>query len=380
MIYLTYNDQPSGVYSSQVSDVCNFLNSELQAGVKLVAVISMHSFFDNRRKIRKEFPNAMVLPAVPKAKYWQFTMLVFTLLCLITGQRKVIARNVIAAKIALFSKKLGLVNKVVLDGRGAIAAEWNEYQVVPDENMKRLIYDQEKTAVINSDFRIAVSARLINYWQSSYGYNTSNHVVIPCTLNTGFNAFTFSKEELINERTLMGFKADDVIMVYSGSTAGWQSFNTLGTILGNVLEKENHFKLLFLSGEDENIAGMKKRFPGQVASKWVKHHEVQKVLAACDYGILFRENSVTNQVASPTKFAEYLSAGLPVIISENLGDYSDFVKIKKCGMVISESDIITLKPITAAEKQQNIQLALDNFTKQANRKQYEILINFINKE
>ncbi len=380
MIYLTYNDQPSGVYSSQVSDVCNFINSEFQAGVKLVAVISLHSFFDNRRKIKQEFPDAWVFPALPKAKYWQFTMLAFSLLCLITGQRKVIARNVIAAKIALFSKKLGFVNKVVLDGRGAIAAEWNEYQVVPDENMKRLIYEQEKTAVIQSDFRIAVSSRLINYWQSAYSYNAANHVVIPCTLNTGFNAFTFSEEELINERRSMGFNADDVIMVYSGSTAGWQSFSTLGTILGHVLEKGSHLKLLFLAGEDENIAGMKMRFPGQVASKWVKHHEVQKVLAACDYGILFRENSVTNQVASPTKFAEYLAAGLPVIISENLGDYSDFVKTKKCGMVIRDSDNITLIPTTAAEKQKNFRLAIDNFTKQANKNQYEKLIHFINKD
>ncbi len=380
MIYLTYNDQPSGVYSSQVSDVCNFLNKELHAGIQLVAVISLHSFRSNREKIRKEFPGALVLPALPKAKYWQFTSLVFMLVCLFTGERKVIARNVIAAKIALFSKKAGLVKKLVLDGRGAIAAEWNEYQVVPDEQMKKLIYNQEKAAVLESDFRIAVSTRLITYWNTSYGYKSEKHVVIPCTLNTGFRASSFSDEELMQERTLMEFDAEAIIMVYSGSTAGWQSFNTLGNLLGNVLLKDTRFKLLFLSGEDENIAGMKTRFPGQVTSKWVKHHEVQKVLAACDYGILFRENSVTNQVASPTKFAEYLSAGLPVIISENLGDYSDFTKTHHCGMVISAHDDINLVKTTAAEKQRMIQLAIDHFTKPSCKNEYEKLINFINQE
>lgn len=124
---------------------------------------------------------------------------------------------------------------------------------------------------------------------------------------------------------------------------------------------------------------MKKQFPDQVSNKWLKHHEVQKVLAACDYGILFRENSVTNQVASPTKFAEYLSAGLPVIISENLGDYTEFVLAEKCGMVVSENDEIILTQQTTEEKQRMIQLAIRHFTKQANRKNYETLLQFINK-
>ncbi len=380
MIYLTYNDQPSGVYSSQVSDVCNFLNKELHAEVRLVAVISLHSFRANREKIRNEFPGAWVLPALPKAKYWQFTSLIFLLVCILTGERKVIARNVIAAKIALFSKKAGVVKKVILDGRGAIAAEWNEYKVVPDEQMKKLIYEQEKTAVLESDFRIAVSSRLITYWNNSYGYKSEKHVVIPCTLNTGFRASSFSEDELLQERKLTGFEADDIIMVYSGSTAGWQSFNTLGNLLGTVLQKDKRFKLLFLSGEDENIAGMKKKFPSQVKSKWVKHHEVQKVLAACDYGILFRENSVTNQVASPTKFAEYLSAGLPVIISENLGDYSDFTKRHNCGMVINANDAINPVKTPATEKQRMIQLAIDHFTKSACKNEYKQLINFINQD
>ncbi len=378
MIYLTYNDQPSGVYSSQVSDVCNFLNNELHAEIKLVAFISLHSFLGNRKKIKKEVAGALVLPALPKAKYWKFTMFLFAFLCLLKGEKKVIARNVIAAKIALFAQKTGILNKVVLDGRGAIAAEWNEYQVVPDESMKKNIYDQEKSAVLETNFRIAVSSGLINYWRDSYGYSQNDHVIIPCTLNTGFRASSFSDDELLQERKLIGFEQEDIILVYSGSTAGWQSFTMLATLLGTILNKGKLYKILFLSGEDENISALKKQFPGQVFSKWVKHHEVQKVMAACDYGILFREQSVTNQVASPTKYAEYLSAGLPVIISDKLGDYSAFTKNNKCGMVVNFTDDITPLKTTLAEKQRMIQLAIDNFTKQANISQYEKLINSIN--
>src|SRR6188768_3344400 len=122
MIYLTYNDPPSGVFSSQVNDVCNFLNKNQNAGIKLVAIISVRNFKANRKKIRREVPNAIVLPALPKANYWKFSYFVFALVCLFTGEKTVIARNVIATKIALFARKLGIIRKVCIDGRGAIAA------------------------------------------------------------------------------------------------------------------------------------------------------------------------------------------------------------------------------------------------------------------
>ena len=44
MLYLTYNDQPSGVFSSQVIDTGNFLNAAEIASIRLVAFISVRGF------------------------------------------------------------------------------------------------------------------------------------------------------------------------------------------------------------------------------------------------------------------------------------------------------------------------------------------------
>lgn len=379
MIYLTYNDQPSGVFSSQVNDVCNYLNREHGARIRLVAIISLHDFAANRRKIKAEVPNAWVLPALPKAKYWQCSIPLVALICLFTGERKVIARNIMATLIALKVRKMGLIRKVCLDGRGAIAAEWNEYQVVPDQKMKDAIFGQEKKAVLESDFRIAVSSRLVDYWRQSFGYNQNLHVIIPCTLSSDFKAPAFGDDEVAAARAAQGFPADALVLIYSGSTAGWQSFGILGGILGNVLRNNAKAHLLFLAKEDESITRMKKEFPSQVTNKWVGHKEVQQVLMAGDYGILYRENSVTNQVASPTKFAEYLGAGLPVIISENLGDYSDFVLTHQCGKVVSHDQTIQADPCSAAEKRRMAKLATDWFTKSSQKEMYSKLISFMNK-
>lgn len=43
-----------------------------------------------------------------------------------------------------------------------------------------------------------------------------------------------------------------------------------------------------------------------------------------------------NNVASPTKFAEYMLCGLPVLISEGVGDYTKFVEETKTGFTFNQ--------------------------------------------
>jgi len=206
MIYLTYADQPSGVYSSQVVDVCNFLNESHNAQIRLVSFISLHNFSHNRQKIKREMPSAIVLPMLPRMTSFGFNTLMLFFVLLFLNQRSVIARNVLAARIALRLKSI-LKLKVCFDGRGAIAAEWNEYQVVPLQEWKNSIHTWEKSVVLNADFRIAVSEELVKYWNERYGYSENKHVVIPCTLNTSFRPEILKQEEIENARKKMKFNA-----------------------------------------------------------------------------------------------------------------------------------------------------------------------------
>jgi hypothetical protein len=84
---------------------------------------------------------------------------------------------------------------------------------------------------------------------------------------------------------------------------------------------------------DINIQKLQSEFKNQVICKKVNHNKVPEYLIAADYGLLIREESITNKVASPVKFAEYLACGLKVIISENLGDYSEFIEKYNCGVL-----------------------------------------------
>jgi len=374
MIYLTYGEPPSGVYFSQVTDVLNYLEKQHQCNIKLVAFISLHDFSKKKKEILAKRNNAIVLPMLPKAPYWKFNTFILWLLCLFLKPTSIIARNVIAANMALLVRNKCSVKKVCFDGRGAMKAEWTEYPITVPANWKNNIHTLENNAVNESNFRIAVTQKLIEHWQTEYKYSSQNHVVIPCTLNSDFKVNTLSEENINSIRSSFGYNQEDIVLVYSGSVSGWQSFTLLKPILVDFLKKDIHHQLVFLSNDDAVIQALINEFPNQVSRKWLPHEEVTSFLLACDWGVLIREQSVTNKVASPTKFAEYLSAGLPVIISENLGDYSEFVKNNNCGVLFTEQNSINISRTSFSERNRLIALVQQNWTKSAQVNQYKKLI------
>ena len=160
-------------------------------------------------------------------------------------------------------------------------------------------------------------------------------------------------------------------MVYAGSTVGWQSLELVEKQLVPLLTADPTLKLLFLCEESPETLSLMKKFPQQVERRWLRHEQVRRSLMACDIGILLREDSLTNRVASPTKFAEYISAGLPVLISPYLGDLSDLVLEQHLGLVVAEDG--SVPHITCPdqrERERLIRVAREQFTKQAHHASY----------
>jgi glycosyltransferase involved in cell wall biosynthesis len=342
VLYITLLDQfHPGIYSSQVIDVCDHLNKKHNVKIRVLAFLSIKEliYTDAKKRLKQLSPTAIVLPAFPKLRYFQLTAILLFFVCLFTGERIAICRNIFCTVMALKIKKLKLLRKVVLDGRSSMAAEIEEYNVFPIEYIKNNIRKFEAKAVLNSDFRMAVSHQLIDYWKTNYGYSQNKHIVIPCTLDTKyFNNFnkTIEENKLISIKKELGINENDIVLVYSGSTAPWQSFQLLEKIICPIMDNQNEIKILFLSKKNEDNLRLKNKYKDRVIIKWLEHKDVLNYLNICDYGILIREQSITNKVASPTKFAEYLYAGLPVLISTNLGDFSEFVQQHNCGVVWDE--------------------------------------------
>lgn len=370
MKFITYNDAPGGVYKSQVIDVCRFLQTTFRIPVELVAFISFRTYFADRKKIKKLYENATILPSFPGIANWRKNLYTLKFFMLFRKKDTAIARGVFATLLAHDSGKF---SKICFDARTAYAAEWKEYLSKESQVIASEINKLEKEALLRSDFRIAVSEKLVNYWKENYGYEENAHVVIPCTIDSALEQPLALPDLTAELRKEMDINDTDTVLVFSGSSAGWQSMKDLYQILKPAFIENSSLKLLLLT-EDNGVNEFSKSFPGRVITKWVEQEKVPYYLGVADYGLLYRENSVTNSISSPVKFAEYLASGLTVIISNNVGDYSSFVKEKKCGLLFDEVNWKDIKRPTAGEKEKIRQVAITHLSKSAFTEMYRRVI------
>ena len=98
------------------------------------------------------------------------------------------------------------------------------------------------------------------------------------------------------------------MLIYSGSTAEWQSFNILLTTVTNLLCENQNFEMI-LSQNHNAIRKIMNEFQNRIFQFFVPHEEVPIYLDIAHFGLLIRDDTVTNNVSSPVKFAEYLSTG-----------------------------------------------------------------------
>lgn len=370
IFYVTFNDTPSGIYSSQVIDAVLFMQKKCNADIRLVSFISLRGFLKNRKKIKAELPGALVIPMFPGIKNWRLNSVSLHILCLMFKPSVIIGRSVFATQLAFKTS----VKKTVYDGRGAIGAEWHEYNVITDATMLAQINDLEREAVTNAGFRIAVSHALVIFWEKEFGYQEQDHVIIPCTVNKVFEELQITKQSVQTAKQKFKFNPQDIVLAYAGSLAGWQSFELLHNFIAPLLRSDPKIKLLFLSGADKNISKLEQEFPGKIVREQVSPNQVPACLLAADYGLLIREETVTNQVASPVKFAEYLACGLKVIISPGLGDYSEVIKNNKALGCLYTSDVDVL-PVSLEEKTSIQTVGLLNYTKKHFMNEYIKLVS-----
>jgi len=325
--YLLYGDHASGIINSQAVDVAKYLNSIPQVSCKLIAFLPYPFALKTHDALEtfygKSLPKTRALPQ----RLWRLFLKWESLrLAWKVKQGKIetiICRGAFATFIAIETRdKFRKDLRVCYDGRGAMAAEHEEYGVYPSY-LVPFMEMCEKRSVLESDIRIAVTSELVGYWTTRYGYQTSNPkdvVVIPTTLAENQIKHGVNLEKCRREkRAVLEIETNEILLIYSGSTAGWQSLELLNKYLRHRLTENKLIKVLILAKSHKNFNELQLEFPNRVTRKFVAHAEVFHWLSAGDYGLLLRNKSVTNSCASPTKYAEYLLAGLRVISNIQTG-------------------------------------------------------------
>ena len=155
--------------------------------------------------------------------------------------------------------------------------------------------------------------------------------VVPCCVNT--QAFYFSPNQRQSRRTELGLQ-DKFVVCYCGATGHWQRPDLVVEAFAAIRVAMPDAHLLVLTKEapvfEEHLrsAGVDMR---NVTFYAAPHSQVATYLMAADMGLLLRDDNLTNRVACPVKFSEYLRCGLPVLLTEYVGDAAELVKREELG-------------------------------------------------
>jgi len=180
--------------------------------------------------------------------------------------------------------------------------------------------------------------------------------VIPCCVNLEkFAAIDNSlREEMREKLNLRGRR----VIAYVGSFGGWYMTEETIDFLAVAREQDKStFALILTQRETEKIVAKlkEKGFTDKdYLVKSVAPSEIASFLCASDVAVSFIKKCYSKQASSPTKIAEYLAGGLPIISNEGIGDLDELITNDKVGTIVEkftkESYLESLQKITELQK------------------------------
>lgn len=240
------------------------------------------------------------------------------------------------------------ITKVVVDIHGAQGEELSEYSKMPvNKKLDRqvnLLDRIEKEIIKNSNTILTVSNQMVNHLVKKTGYTPDSSVLIPCFPD--FKKFypVQNKEEKIELRKKLNIPQDDLTFIYVGSLDQWQCINETILVFKQITKlMDSTFVMLTpncAKAQEITCSVLNdKTIQSKIICKTVPHDEVRNYISASDIGFLLRKRSLTNIVSSPTKFAEYLACGIPVIATEFAGISGNIIESDKVGLIINLDDL-----------------------------------------
>ncbi|MGE3314270.1 MAG: glycosyltransferase [Planctomycetaceae bacterium] len=223
----------------------------------------------------------------------------------------------------------------------------------------------QSRAFVESDAVISISRSMSNWGIEEYGALESRILEVPCFVDTA----RFRPDEQLRASVRRELGAQDrFVVVYVGSMFRWQFPDGCFEIFRSVQKRYPNALFLAITTSPD---AMRRRVHEQGIPESASHivsvpfEEVPRYVLAGDLAILGRgigeEPTLVNGLSSPVKFGEYLASGLPVVLSEGIGDFSSLAQEMNLGVVLpykATPAIIRQLVLEFLEKQERNSLGL----------------------
>lgn len=179
---------------------------------------------------------------------------------------------------------------------------------------------------------ISVSAGMLE-WLRELGVSSDKLAYVPCCVSR--LAFSTADRERI--RHDLGL-SDKLVVAYAGTVTRYQHLED-GVIpfFCELREQNARAHLLCLTTDVDHMRALlagARVAAGDATVVRVDQQETGAYLSAADAGLLLRAPSRMNRFSQPTKLGEYLSSGVPVIVSRGTGIVGELVEGNGAGMQI----------------------------------------------
>lgn len=250
------------------------------------------------------------------------------------------ARAHIPATIALALKK-SLGTKMIFDLRGLMAEEYVDAEHWRKDSLPyRLTKSTERRVFAATDAVVTLTEKIwpiINQWPGLQGRDV-HHTVVPCCVD--LSLFDFSEAERMKRRAELGLDDGRFTIVYSGSLDGWYLTEKMADFFASFRRRRPDAHLLWLTNGSHDRVKQLMNSRNIAANHFsvlsVPARLVPSYLSAADAGLSFIKRCFSKMASSPTKNAEYLASGLPLIINAGIGDSDALVNDWKAGALLED--------------------------------------------
>lgn len=249
----------------------------------------------------------------------------------------VLSGNLVLKLAKIIRRKFPMV-KIIMDVHGAIE-ELVEFQGkgLAQKCFKRVAYlylkKQEKKYIRYADAYFVVSKALKEYLIKEYGIKNKEFFVVPCA--QGKSALDIVEKQNNREkyRSKYGIDENQKLFVYSGGLSPWQCIEETVDLFKKITKEVENCKLLLLSG---NKSTLEKYSAEDIIVDSLPYSLVNETICAGDYAFMLRQDFITNNVAYPNKFIEYVASGMKVIATPFVNDVAEQIRQYEIGVIINE--------------------------------------------
>ncbi|MFN0279631.1 MAG: glycosyltransferase [Pyrinomonadaceae bacterium] len=181
--------------------------------------------------------------------------------------------------------------------------------------------------------------------------------VIPCCVD--LKRFEVISDESRDEMRRELKIGNRFVVAYVGSFGGWYLTREMFDFFAAAREADPSVFIMVLTQRDKAMVIDKLRAAGFADGDFlvdsVLPEDLPRYLNAADAGVSFIKRCYSKQASSPTKNAEYLASGLPIIANSGVGDVDALISEHGIGVIVERFNLeCYLDSLTAARALGNI--------------------------